>query len=142
MITVDPIPTLLLSLAVIIAAAKLGGHVAAKMGQPPVLGELLAGVVMGNLALVGFGGFEYLKTNTAIDMLARLGVILLLFQVGLEILQLARSAHQAEDTRVGVDHALRRGRDRWRPVDVEGDDVPAHSLERDVGYRPEREAAA
>ena len=84
MITVDPIPTLLLSLAVIIAAAKLGGHVAAKMGQPPVLGELLAGVVMGNLALVGFGGFEYLKTNTAVDMLARLGVILLLFQVGLE----------------------------------------------------------
>src|SRR5439155_27194948 len=68
----------------IIAAAKLGGHVAAKMGQPPVLGELLAGVVMGNLTVVGFGGFEYLKTNAAVDMLARLGVILLLFQVGLE----------------------------------------------------------
>ncbi len=81
---IDPIPTLLLSLAIIIVAAKLGGHLAAKLNQPPVLGELLAGVVIGNVALVGFSGFEYLKTNEAIDMLARLGVILLLFQVGLE----------------------------------------------------------
>ena len=81
---IDPIPTLLLSLALIIVAAKLGGHLAAKLNQPPVLGELLAGVVMGNLALVGFSGFEYLKTNEAVDMLAHLGVILLLFQVGLE----------------------------------------------------------
>lgn len=95
----DPIPTLLLSLAVIIMAAKFGGHIAAKLGQPPVLGELLAGVVMGNLALVGFRGFEYLKTNEPVDMLARLGVILLLFQVGLE-------ATVAQMMRVGLSSLL------------------------------------
>jgi Na+:H+ antiporter len=81
---IDPIPTLLLSLVVIIAAAKLGGHLATKLNQPPVLGELLAGVVMGNVSLVGVTAFESLKTSEPIDMLARLGVILLLFQVGLE----------------------------------------------------------
>jgi Kef-type K+ transport system membrane component KefB len=80
----DPIAALLLALSVILVAAKLGGHLAAKLGQPPVLGELAAGVVLGNLTLLGFSGLEYLKTDAAVDMIARLGVILLLFQVGLE----------------------------------------------------------
>ena len=80
----DPIATLILALALILIAAKLGGHFAAKLGQPPVLGELAAGVILGNLTLAGFSGLTYLKTDAAVDMLARLGVILLLFQVGLE----------------------------------------------------------
>lgn len=80
----DPIAGLILALAIILTAAKLGGHLATKAGQPPVLGELAAGVVIGNLTLVGFHGLEYLKTDAAVDMMARLGVILLLFQVGLE----------------------------------------------------------
>ena len=80
----DPVAGLLLSLALVLIAAKLGGHVAKRLGQPPVLGELAAGVVLGNLALFGFSQLDYLKTDTAIDMMARLGVILLLFQVGLE----------------------------------------------------------
>lgn len=80
----DPIAKLILSLAIILIAAKLGGHFAARIGQPPVLGELLVGVILGNLTLFGFSGLEYLKGNDAVDMLARLGVILLLFQVGLE----------------------------------------------------------
>jgi Kef-type K+ transport system membrane component KefB len=80
----DPIPTLLLSLTIIILAGRAGGHVAARLGQPPVLGELLAGVAIGNLTLLGFSGLEYLKANEAVAMLAELGVILLLFQVGLE----------------------------------------------------------
>src|SRR5207253_6020369 len=56
----------------------------AKIGQPPVLGELAAGLVLGNLTLAGFAGLEYLRTDPALDILAQLGVILLLFQVGLE----------------------------------------------------------
>lgn len=80
----DPIASLILSLAIILIAAKIGGHFAARLRQPPVLGELAAGLLLGNLSLVGFSGFEHLKTDTAIDMLSRLGVILLLFQVGLE----------------------------------------------------------
>src|ERR1017187_3631740 len=80
----DPLPRLILSLAIILLAAKVGGHFAARIGQSPVLGELVAGVILGNLTLLGFSGLDYLKSNDAVDMFARLGVILLLFQVGLE----------------------------------------------------------
>jgi len=80
----DPIAPVILSIALILVAAKLGGHVAVRFNQPPVLGELAAGVLIGNLALIGLPGFDYLKTDANVDMLARLGVVLLLFQVGLE----------------------------------------------------------
>jgi Kef-type K+ transport system membrane component KefB len=80
----DPIAGLILSLAIILVAAKVGAHFAVAFGQPPVLGELTAGVVMGNLALTGFHGLDYLRNDASIDTLSRLGVILLLFQVGLE----------------------------------------------------------
>ena len=49
-----------------------------------VLGELFAGIFIGNLILLGFTGAEGLKTNGTIAALADLGVIILLFQVGLE----------------------------------------------------------
>ena len=65
-------------------AAYLGGYVARKAGQPPVLGELLAGAAMGSASLFGTSWFEPLKTNTIIGALAQLGVILLLFEAGLE----------------------------------------------------------
>ena len=81
---VDPIAALLLSLAIMLVAAKIGGHFAVRMGQPSVLGELLAGVVLGNLTLVGISGLEHLWTDEAITLLAGFGVIILLFQVGLE----------------------------------------------------------
>jgi Kef-type K+ transport system membrane component KefB len=80
----DPIAGLLVSLAIILVAAKVGAHVAGVFGQPPVLGELVTGVALGNLALLGFHGLDYLKTDVSVDTLSRLGVILLLFQVGLE----------------------------------------------------------
>jgi Kef-type K+ transport system membrane component KefB len=74
----------LLGLIVILAAAKLGGELLERIGQPAVLGELIFGVVLGNLALLGFHGFEFLKTNQGIEILAQIGVMLLLFEVGLE----------------------------------------------------------
>lgn len=80
----DPVAGVVISLAIILLAAKLGGHLAARIGQPGVLGELFFGVVLGNLSLLGFTGLEYLKTDPSIDMLSRIGVILLLFSVGLE----------------------------------------------------------
>jgi len=70
-------------IAVILMAAKLSNLVT-RFGQPPVLGELLAGVVMGNLTLVGFTFFEPIETDFIIRFLAELGVFILLFQVGLE----------------------------------------------------------
>jgi Kef-type K+ transport system membrane component KefB len=80
----DPIAAVVLLLAVILIAAKLGGDVAMRLGQPAVLGELLTGVVLGNLGLLGFHGFGAVAGNTDVDLLSRLGVLILLFDVGLE----------------------------------------------------------
>jgi Kef-type K+ transport system membrane component KefB len=49
-----------------------------------VLGELLAGVLLGNLGLLGLHWFEGVRDLPAVDVLAQIGVILLLFRVGLE----------------------------------------------------------
>ncbi len=73
-----------LALALILAAAKLGGDLAARIGQPPVLGELVAGVVLGNLDLLGLTWFRAIPADASINILAQLGVLILLFEVGLE----------------------------------------------------------
>ncbi len=73
-----------LALAVILLAAKIGGEIALRLKQPPVLGELLAGVVLGNLGIVGIHAFDDVAHLHAVEALAELGVVLLLFDVGLE----------------------------------------------------------
>ena len=67
-----------------LAVAKIGGEVFERLKQPAVLGELFAGIVIGNLVIFGFTGAEPLKTHETIAALAELGVIILLFEVGLE----------------------------------------------------------
>jgi len=80
----DPVASVALWLVVILVAAKLGADVAMRSGQPAVLGELIAGVALGAVGLSGFSGVEAIKTDPFIDMLARIGVLILLFEVGLE----------------------------------------------------------
>ncbi len=80
----DSLGPVLLALALILFVAKLGGDLAHRLGQPSVLGELLVGVALGNLGLVGFHGLDFLKADPSLDLLARLGVLILLFEVGLE----------------------------------------------------------
>ena len=80
----DPVTPVIIALAVILAAAKLGGHLAVTIGQPAVLGELVAGVVLGSLNLVGINWFGSIESNAMVDVLAQLGVVILLFEVGLE----------------------------------------------------------
>ena len=70
-------------IAVILIAAKLSSLVE-RFGQPAVLGELLMGVAIGNLALLGITVFEPIKHDAIIAFLAELGVVILLFQIGLE----------------------------------------------------------
>lgn len=77
-------PLVLLGVAVILVAAKLGGELFERIKQPAVLGELVVGIVIGNLALTGFTAAEPLRTNAIIAALAQVGVIILLFEVGLE----------------------------------------------------------
>ena len=69
-------------LAAILGAAKLLGELAERIGQPAVLGELLAGVLLGGsvLGIMPTGGVE----AELIHVLAELGVALLLFEIGLE----------------------------------------------------------
>ncbi|HZL98010.1 MAG TPA: cation:proton antiporter, partial [Terriglobales bacterium] len=80
----DPSLPLLLYLVVILLSAKLMGHLASLLGQPAVLGELCAGILLGNLGLLGIAGFEGIAGDPFVDILARIGVIVLLFEVGLE----------------------------------------------------------
>ena len=80
----DPIAPVVLALALILVAAKIGGDLATRIGQPSVLGELAFGVLIGNLSLLGFDGLEPIKHDGTISMLAGLGVLILLFEVGLE----------------------------------------------------------
>lgn len=89
----DPVAPILLALIVILVVAKLGSEIFERLGQPAVLGELLGGVLLGNLVLLNpaWNFFEPLRLATikenwaiVIDSLARLGVIILLFEVGLE----------------------------------------------------------
>ena len=73
---------LFLTLAAILVSAKLLGELAERIGQPAVLGELLAGVLLGGSAL----GIVPSNGTSAefIHVLAQLGVLLLLFEIGLE----------------------------------------------------------
>ena len=70
-------------IAIILIVARLAGLVE-RLGIPAVLGELLAGVALGNLSLAGIGVFEAIESDAVIGVLAELGVVILLFQIGLE----------------------------------------------------------
>jgi Kef-type K+ transport system membrane component KefB len=78
------VSTVLLALAFVLVAAKLAGELLERLGQPAVLGELLVGVLLGSLPLLGGPEVSALAESETFAVLAELGAILLLFQVGLE----------------------------------------------------------
>jgi len=80
----NEVSEVLLGLIIILLAAKLGGDLVERFKQPAVLGELILGMVVGNLVLVGIDIFEPFKYSVTLEVLAEIGVIILLFQVGLE----------------------------------------------------------
>jgi Kef-type K+ transport system membrane component KefB len=80
----DAVPTVLLTLAFVVVAAKLAGEVLERLGQPAVLGELLVGIVLGNAVLFGGPDISNLRASETFSVLAELGAVLLLFHVGLE----------------------------------------------------------
>jgi len=67
-----------LILFLILVSARILGELFAKIGVPSVLGELSAGV------LLGVSGFGLIEVNNVLKILAEIGIILLLFEVGLE----------------------------------------------------------
>ena len=80
----DLMKPLLLALVILLPVARLAGWLVESVGQPAVLGELVAGMVLGNLSLVGVSELQYLKSDVGLEILSGLAVILLLFEVGLD----------------------------------------------------------
>ncbi len=87
----------LAAFVVLLIAGRIGAAAFSGLRQPPVLGELFAGVIIGNLGLIGFHGLEGLRDLPGLDLMAEIGVLFLLFAVGLEsdlgtMLRVGRSA--------------------------------------------------
>ena len=82
-----PFLQLTISLAIIIAAAKAGGYLSLRLGQPSVLGELLVGILLGPtlLDLLNRPYFTDTHLPEVIHELAEIGVLLLMFLAGLEL---------------------------------------------------------
>ncbi|PZX59680.1 Kef-type K+ transport system membrane component KefB [Algoriphagus ratkowskyi] len=83
---------LLLQLASMLLAARVFAEIAQKLNQPSVVGEIIAGIVLGPTILGSFGPevFEFLfrsnpSSNLALDGIVQMAVILLLFVAGLEV---------------------------------------------------------
>jgi Kef-type K+ transport system membrane component KefB len=70
--------TAILHVATILIAARIMGEIAARFGVPSVIGEIVAGIILGP-SLLGF-----IEAEGLIWVLAEIGIILLLFQIGLE----------------------------------------------------------
>jgi Kef-type K+ transport system membrane component KefB len=81
-----PVLELLAALAIILVAAKGSGLLATRFGQPAVLGELAAGVLLGPsvLDLFGLEYFSEAHLKATVFLMAELGVIFLMFLAGLE----------------------------------------------------------
>ncbi|MBX7223015.1 MAG: cation:proton antiporter [Blastocatellia bacterium] len=71
--------TVLFQLFVIFAAAKIAAEVCERLKQPAVVGEILAGIIIGPSLL------NWVHTSEVLQTLSEIGVILLLFTVGLEV---------------------------------------------------------
>jgi Kef-type K+ transport system membrane component KefB len=111
----DPIAGLVLALALILMVAKLGGDLAMRIGQPAVLGELLGGILLGNLPVPFLAA---LKHDPMIDALAKIGALVLLFEVGLEstvaeMLRVGWSSLLVATVGVVAPFALGFGVSRW-----------------------------
>lgn len=86
----DPLGILILQIIAIIIAARLFGFLLKKMGQPSVIGEIIAGIVLGP-SLVGtyfpeFSGFLFPKASLPnLKFFSQIGLILFMFIIGMEL---------------------------------------------------------
>lgn len=76
-----------IAIVIIIAAAKTGGYLSYRLGQPTVLGELIVGLVLGP-SVLDFLNWSYFTDGhlaESITHLAELGVLMLMFIAGLDL---------------------------------------------------------
>lgn len=74
----DHVTQVLIQLFVMLVAAMAGNEIFRRLGQPTIVGEILGGVIVGPAVL----GIYTMDAETT--LFAEIGVVLLLFQVGLE----------------------------------------------------------
>lgn len=74
---------ILFTLFIVFIAAQIGGEIAQRLKMPGVVGEIAAGCVVGP-SLLGLIAPEQIAVGMPLDVLAEIGVVLLLFSVGLE----------------------------------------------------------
>jgi Kef-type K+ transport system membrane component KefB len=103
-----PLSRLLIQLLVIIVSAHLAGALFRRLGQPAVVGEMAAGIVLGPslfgwIAPNAFAFVFPLDTIDTLRLLSQVGVCLFMFAVGMEldVRHVARRAHAA----IAVSHA-------------------------------------
>jgi Kef-type K+ transport system membrane component KefB len=86
----QPLALLLLQVIVIVVAARLAGALLQRLGQPRVIGEMIAGILLGPSLLGGLvpSAQTFLFPAASLGplrMLSQIGVILFLFVVGIEL---------------------------------------------------------
>ena len=93
---VNPFIPLMFALGIILLASRTGGAIARRLGQPRVLGQLIVGVVLGPtvLDMLHWGILQGVDLQHTIKEFAELGVLLLMFNIGLEV-------HLSELAKVG-----------------------------------------
>ncbi|HEY4145617.1 cation:proton antiporter [Pinirhizobacter sp.] len=74
---------ILLTLFVIFVAAQLGAEIAQRLKLPGVVGEIAAGCIVGP-SVLGWVQLDQIADGTPLSVIAEIGVVLLLFSVGLE----------------------------------------------------------
>jgi Kef-type K+ transport system membrane component KefB len=99
----SPVIPLFLALGIIILSARVGGMLARRFDQPRVLGELVVGVILGptliDLLHAAAFGLNQGHLEETIAELAELGVLLLMFKIGLDV-------HLKELVQVGLPAAI------------------------------------
>jgi len=96
-VTAHQAGTMLLCLAIILVLARLLGAAAKRIGQPPVIGEIFAGILVGPTLFGGAIAGTLFPTDVRpfLAALANVGLVLFMFIVGYEL-----------------DHTLMRGKER------------------------------
>jgi Kef-type K+ transport system membrane component KefB len=74
---------ILLTLFIIFVAAQLGAEIAQRLKLPGVVGEIAAGCIVGP-SVLGWVQLDQIADGTPLSVIAEIGVVLLLFSVGLE----------------------------------------------------------
>lgn len=80
----DPMTAVVLGLAAVMIFSLLGKELMLRLRQNAILGFLFSGIVLGNLKLAGIDALHFLLSDSFINTSAQLGVIILMFEAGLE----------------------------------------------------------